>query len=187
MFASERCFPRGRVGTLFFCSPTLSHALKGVSPRPFPCPNSLANVRKSSKNTSQPRTPTTQAARARHFSTPRVLSDAHRGSPATCALPVAHLLGRWRWLDSLSRRGTPFLSHAENGVVAEGRFGAHTSNCWRGFRRLAAVWTCPSRAIFVFEEDRLLSERLISISPPCCASSECCRNGGDSASPIVQL
>ena len=56
--------------------------------------------------------------------------------------------------------GTPSLSHAENGVVAEGRFGGTHEQPWAGIPATGRRVDVPFCAIFVFEEDRLLSERL---------------------------
>jgi steroid delta-isomerase-like uncharacterized protein len=52
------------------------------------------------------------------------------------------------------------LTHAENGVVVEGRFtGTHKLE-WSGIPPSGRSVDVPFCAIFVFDEERLLSERL---------------------------
>jgi len=54
----------------------------------------------------------------------------------------------------------PSLTRAENGVVVEGRFtGTHKLE-WSGIPPTGRSVDVPFCAIFVFEEERLLSERL---------------------------
>jgi len=54
----------------------------------------------------------------------------------------------------------PALSHADIGVIAEGRFtGTHKSD-WSGIPATGRTVDVPFCALFVFEEDRLISERL---------------------------
>ena len=54
----------------------------------------------------------------------------------------------------------PSLTHAENGVIAEGHFTGTHKHDWSGIPATGRAVNVPFCAIFVFEEDRCLGERL---------------------------
>jgi predicted ester cyclase len=56
--------------------------------------------------------------------------------------------------------GAPALIHTENGVVAEGRFSGTHHEVWAGIAPTGRQIDVPFCAIFVFEDDRLINERL---------------------------
>ena len=56
--------------------------------------------------------------------------------------------------------GTPSLTHAENGIVAEGHFTGTHEHEWAAIPATGRAVDVPFCAIFVFDDDRLVSERL---------------------------
>ena len=56
--------------------------------------------------------------------------------------------------------GTPSLTHSDNGIVAEGHFTGTHQHDWAGIPATHRHVDVPFCAIFVFEQDHLLSERL---------------------------
>ena len=54
----------------------------------------------------------------------------------------------------------PSLTHSENGVIAEGRFTGTHQHDWSGIPATGRTVDVPFCALFIFEDDRLLNERL---------------------------
>ncbi len=54
----------------------------------------------------------------------------------------------------------PSLVHADLGVVAEGHFTGTHKHDWSGIPATGRTVDVPFCALFIFEEDRLISERL---------------------------
>lgn len=54
----------------------------------------------------------------------------------------------------------PSFVHADLGVIAEGRFTGTHQHDWSGIPATGRTVDVPFCALFIFEEDRLISERL---------------------------
>jgi steroid delta-isomerase-like uncharacterized protein len=54
----------------------------------------------------------------------------------------------------------PSLTHTENGIIAEGHFTGTHQHDWSGIAATGRAVDVPFCVIFIFEEDRCLSERL---------------------------
>lgn len=54
----------------------------------------------------------------------------------------------------------PLFAHADFGIIAEGRFTGTHKHDWSGIPATGRTVDVPFCALFIFEEDRLIGERL---------------------------